>query len=148
MSKHRRKKAPAPKPPVDRSDWIEWVRYVLLAMVAAVVGVVLYMLFADPSDLSGGDLFAGVMMAMWGAAPLLVAYHASRPRKPRVRRLSWSLSGLVGGGWMLALIAPIAQGEGGSTAALGLLVLPFYLFVGLLVVQLIQTLLESLQGRR
>lgn len=146
MSKPR----PASKP-VRRSaprQVMDWVRIGLLLEAAILAGLVVYlrMVVNPPGHLAGW--LATMMMLLWVIAPVMIAYYAARPRKHLAPRLTWGLTGFVGGAAMIAYLWWMHRGEGAGTAELGLLVLPFYLFLAMLGAQLIPVILNMVRRHK
>ena len=126
MSKkrQRRKKAPPPPPPTQ-PGWIQGLRNLLLVEAGAITLILLYLRFTGFEE--GADAWlATIVMILVSVLALLTSYAASGPRKPRRVQLGWIGAGLIGGTAIIAYLITLIMGMGGSTAALGIIVLPFY----------------------
>lgn len=136
MSKHPRKRTPT-RAPVPPCHWMDVVRWLIAVEVLVLAGLTVYLTLQSPDPFTARDFMALAIMLLWVIAPGMIAYYAARPRKNIVPRLTWGLTGFIGNLWMIWMIYNIAQGEGGSTAALGLVVFPFYVLLAMLIAQLL-----------
>ena len=143
----KKRTSPSPAPAVPR-HWMDVVRLGLLAEAVILAGLVIYLRFLDGGPIHLPGILASFIMLIWVLAPILIAYYAARPRKNSVPRMTWGLTGFFGGAAMIWYLFSMIRGEGGSTAALGLLVLPFYLFLAMLVVQLVPVILNMVRRHK
>lgn len=139
-----RKRTPT-KAPVPPKHWMDIVRIGLLIEAVVLAGFVIYLRFFDDSPRHLQAILATAMMLLWVIAPIMIGYYAARPRRKLMPRITWGLTAFVGGLVMIWYLLGMIRGEGGSTAALGLLVLPFYLFLAMLVAQLIPLVLNMIR---
>ena len=122
--RQRRKKAPPPPPP-PQPTWLKGLRSLLLVEAGAIVLILLYLRFTGFEE--GADAWvATIVMMLVSTLALLTSYAASNERKPRRVQLGWVAAGLIGGTAIIAYLVTLILGMGGSTAALGIIVLPFY----------------------
>lgn len=126
MSKkrQRRKKAPPPPPPTQ-PGWLKGLRNLLLVEAGAIVLILLYLRITGFEE--GADAWlATIVMMLVSTLALLTSYAASGPKKQRRLQYGWIGAGLIGGTAIIAYLVTLIIGMGGSTAALGIIVLPFY----------------------
>lgn len=144
MTKRQKKHAPSTTHP---KHWMDIVRVGLLIEAVILAGFVVWLrVIQDPPGHLAGWLVT-LMMLFWAVAPVMIAYYAARPRRDLTPRLTWGLTGFVGGGAMIFYLWQML-GESEGTAELGLLVLPFYLFIAMLGTQLIPVILNMLRRHK
>lgn len=140
MTKRPAKRTPT-KAPVPPRHWMDVVRWLILVEIVVLAGLTLYL---SSIDFAGGarDVLALAIMLLWVIAPGMIAYYAARPRKRLAPRLTWGLVGFLGNLWMIWMVADLTKGEGGSTAALGLVVAPFYVLLAMMAAQIIPVIVN------
>lgn len=142
-----RKKRPAPYP-AQPKHWMDVVRWLILVEVFVLAGLTFYLTLGNDDPFTARDFMALLIMLLWVIAPGMIAYYAARPRKKLAPRITWGLTGFLGNLWMIWMIMDLVQGEGGSTAALGLVVAPFYVLLAMLVAQIVPVILNMIRRHK
>lgn len=126
MSKKRqRRKKAAPPPPPPQPAWLRGLRNFLLVEAGAIALLLLYLRLTGFEE--GADAWvATIVMMLVSTLALLTSYAASGHKKPRRLQYGWIGAGLIGGTAIIAYLITLVLGMGGSTATLGIIVLPFY----------------------
>ena len=127
MSKKRqRRKKTSPAPPTPQPASLMGLRKLLLVEAGAIAAILIYLRIADPFEEGADAWVATIVMILFSVLALLASYAASGPRKSRRVQIGWVTAGLIGGTAIIAYLVTLVLGMGGSTAALGIIVLPFY----------------------
>ncbi|MBW0145821.1 hypothetical protein [Sphingomicrobium clamense] len=143
-----RKKRPVPPKPQHPRHWMDFVRWGIAVEVLVLASLTVYLSLQNPDPFTASDLMALLIMLLWVIAPGMIAYYAARPRKNLVPRLTWGLTGFIGNAWMIWALLDVAEGEGGSTAVLGLVVLPFYVLLAMLLAQVVPVILNMIRRHK
>ena len=145
MSPKKRTPTRAPFPP---RHWMDIVRWLIAVEVLVLAGLTVYLTLQSPDPFTARDFMALAIMLLWVIAPGMIAYYAARPRKNLVPRLTWGLTGFLGNLWMIWTIMQMVEGKGSSTAALGLVVMPFYVLIAMLLAQVLPVILNMIRRHK
>lgn len=139
------KRAPAPQRP---RHWMDFVRWGIAVEILVLASLTIIITLEDPDPFTARDFMALAIMLMWVVAPGMIAYYAARPRRELVPRLTWGLTGFLGNLWMLWVILDVMEDEGGATAALGLVVAPFYVLIAMLAAQILPVIANMVRRHK
>lgn len=143
-----RKKRSAPAGPHHPRHWMDVIRWLIAVEVLVLAGLTVHLTLQSPDPFTARDFMALMIMLLWVIAPGMIAYYAARPRKNLIPRLTWGLTGFLGNLWMIWMIFDLAEGKGGSTAALGLVVAPFYVLIAMLLAQVLPVIVNMIRRHK